>query len=93
MLPKELKKQDWEYKYVSTTRTVLRNLWLLDFLEVFMGMLHENREATLTHIAKEAYNKGLAPHHPWLVRQAAKLGFMACPHKESFMTQMGASYE
>lgn len=84
LLPKD-KKGEWEYKYVSTTRTVLRNLWLLDFFEILFQNLNENREETLGHIAKEAYNKGLAPHHPWIVRQGAKIGLLAVPHKETFM--------
>ena len=47
LLPKD-KKGSWEYKYVSTTRTVLRNLWLLDFLEDFMDNLYNNREMSLS---------------------------------------------
>lgn len=36
------KKTSWEYKYTSTTRTVLRNLWLFDFLHILMKNLHED---------------------------------------------------
>jgi hypothetical protein len=53
---------------VSTARTVLRNLWLLDFLEIFMGELSKNCNATLKEISKEAYWKGIACHHSWIVK-------------------------
>ena len=79
-------KGSFEYKYVSTTRTVLRNMWLFDFLEHFMLVMYEDRQATLKQIAEKAYEKGLAPHHPWIVRKAAQLGMLAVPHKETFMT-------
>lgn len=62
------KKNSWEYKYTSTTRTVLRNLWLVDFLYIMMDRLYEEPTASLSHCAKEAYNGGLGPHHPWVVR-------------------------
>jgi len=31
------KKNSWEYKYVSVARTGLRNLWLMDFIEIFLS--------------------------------------------------------
>ena len=80
-MPKD-KKDSWEYKYVSTARTGLRNLWLLDFLSIFMKNLYEDKTTSLGHCAKDAYSKGLGPHHPWAVRQGAKLAMMACPSRD-----------
>ena len=62
------KKTSWEYKYTSTSRTVLRNLWLMDFVYHLMKNLHEDQSTSLSSCAKDAYSKGLGPHHPWVIR-------------------------
>jgi len=64
----KLAKDDYRHHFTSTTRTVLRNLWLLDFLRTFIGMLYSQRDAKLSACAKQAYSEGLGPHHPWVVR-------------------------
>lgn len=87
------KKTSWEYKYTSTSRTVLRNLWLMDFVFHLMKNLHDDKSTSLGHCAKDAYGKGLGPHHPWVVRQAAKVAMLACPARETFMTNTGGTYE
>ena len=43
-------------------------MWLMGFLEHMMGILYDDKNATLSHAAKEAYNKALGPNHPWVVR-------------------------
>ena len=65
---KKLAKDDYRHHFTSTARTVLRNLWLLDFLHSFMDMIHDQRDAKLSACAKHAYSEGLGPHHPWVVR-------------------------
>lgn len=55
-----------------------------------MRQLSEDEKSTLSHCAKEAYNKGLAPHHGWAVRQAAKVGLMATPARDTFVTNIKA---
>ena len=67
MLKKD-KKGTWLWKYISTTRTVLRNLWLLDYVEALMNNLRTDEKATISKCAKRAYKKALAPHHPWAVK-------------------------
>lgn len=88
-----LPKDDYRYKYTSTARTVLRNMWLLDFLHHFMEKLYNERDAKLSAVAKNAYNKGLGPHHPWVIRQGAKVAMLAVPSRESFFNETKASYE
>ena len=87
------KKTSWEYKYTSTARTVLRNLWLMDFLHILMKNLHEDQSTSLGNCAKDAYSKGLGPHHPWVVRQAAKVAMLACPSRETFIQGTGGNYD
>lgn len=86
---KKFKKDTWEYNYISTARTTLRNLWLMDFLEELMKLINEDKKSSLSHIGKQAYNKGLGPHHPWVVRQAAKVGFLAAPSRDTFIKSLG----
>ena len=61
-------KHSWQWKYVSTARTALRMTWLMDFLEIFMKNIYDVKTSSLSHCAKDAYNKGLGPHHPWSIR-------------------------
>lgn len=63
------KKGSWEYEYTSSARTLLRTMWLLDFVSTLFRMIDENREiSSLTNIAKEAYAQTLGIHHPWVIR-------------------------
>ena len=48
-------KEQWEAKYTSTARTLLRNMWLLDFVSLLFKLVNENREAALSACAKDAY--------------------------------------
>lgn len=34
---------------------------------------------------REAYRAALAPHHPWMLRQAAELVFLALPERRHFL--------
>lgn len=87
---KKLMKGSWECTYTSTTRTVLRNLWLMDFLETLMYELAKDRNASLSHCARAAYDKGLGPNHPWVIRQTAKVAMLAVPSREKFLNNIGA---
>lgn len=35
--------------------------------------------------ARDAYRVALAPHHPWVLRQAAELVFLALPDRRFFL--------
>lgn len=89
----KLPQTDYRHQYTSTARTVLRNMWLLDFLHHLMEMLYTDRQAKLSACAKHAYSEGLGPHHPWVVRQAAKVAMLAAPSRETFLTESKATYE
>eukprot|EP00347_Sterkiella_histriomuscorum_P023651 403333863 len=89
----KLPKDDYRHKFTSTARTVLRNMWLLDFLHHFMNQIYNDRTAKLSSCAKFAYSEGLGPHHPWAIRQVAKVGMLAAPSRDSFLTETKATYE
>lgn len=40
---------------------------------------------TLSLFPRDAYNVALAPHHPWLIRSAAELVFVALPDRRVFL--------
>lgn len=80
-------------KRASTARTVLRLMWFLDFLKVMITHLIEHRDWTLGKACRKAYKTALAPHHPWAVRVAAKLGIKTVPSKEVYMSRLLGNIE
>ena len=86
-------KNSWMYNYTSTARTVTRNLWLLDFLYILMGMVADDPKMALPTAVKEAYNKALGPHHPWIIRKAAGAAMIAVMSREKFEADTGCKQE
>lgn len=78
---------------MSTARTVLRNLWLLDFVYEFISLVYLNRNAKPSTCATEAYNRTLKHHHSWALRNGAKLGLLSLPSREHFMSSTGITYD
>ncbi|XP_061921571.1 ceramide-1-phosphate transfer protein [Entelurus aequoreus] len=74
----------------SGCRTLLRLhrslLWLTMTLD---GLTHTpdalGRLKTPGELSREAYQAALAPHHPWMLRQAAEFVFLALPDREHFL--------
>ncbi|XP_061664979.1 ceramide-1-phosphate transfer protein-like [Syngnathoides biaculeatus] len=74
----------------SGCRTLLRLhrslLWLAMTLD---GLTHppdrHGRLKTPGELSRDAYQVALAPHHPWVLRQAAELVFLALPEREYFL--------
>ena len=90
-LTNKLKKQegftycDWMWTYQSTSRTVFRGCWFMDFLfKVFDG-IYNDRESKMSKIAQEAYNFGLAPHHSWMLKKVAGAAMGAIKAREKFL--------
>lgn len=74
-------KKGMEYaKYTSGTRTIIRLSWFLKFMhEMFTEMIETND--SFSKIVKKSYEKALAPHHSWLVKQAAGVALSFAPSK------------
>lgn len=68
-------------------------MWLFDFLHYFMENLYNERSMKLSDVASHAYKKGLGPHHPWMIRQAAKVAMIAVPPRDTFLNDTKATYE
>jgi len=75
------KKKGQYYEYVSSTRTLLRLSWFLDFFNNIILNCVNKEDKTFSDCIKEAYEKVLAPHHPWLVRKGASVGISLAPSK------------
>jgi len=67
------------------TRTMLRLMWFCDFVWHLLRQLHEDRKKGISDSCKEAYNIALGPHHPFVVRTAAKVAMMAAPNRKNLM--------
>jgi hypothetical protein len=73
-------KVDTRYKnYTSAARTTLRLMWFMDYVYEFMKLVDTERTESISVICKEAYERSLAPHHPWTIRSVAKISMMAAP--------------
>ena len=73
-------------KYTSASRSILRLLWFCDFLQVLLTHLTsgESPFKTLKEMASDAYDKALAPHHPYLVRKTIGAAMYFCPTEAAF---------
>lgn len=54
--------------YCCSSRTILRLMWFIDFVEDMLKGLVERTEDELSTICRESYEKCLGPHHTWIVR-------------------------
>ncbi|XP_054457900.1 ceramide-1-phosphate transfer protein-like [Anoplopoma fimbria] len=81
---------DFTWRTESGCRTLLRLhrslLWLKLMLEgLTEGPDADGRYRTPGELCRDAYRVALAPHHPWVLRQAAELVFLALPDRPFFL--------
>ncbi|XP_067436591.1 ceramide-1-phosphate transfer protein-like [Thunnus thynnus] len=81
---------DFSRRTDSGCRTLLRLhrslLWLKLMLEgLAEGPDADGRFKTPGELSRDAYKVALAPHHPWVLRQAAELVFLALPERKYFL--------
>jgi len=81
--------KSWQYTYASTSRTALRDMWLLDYLSILFGDLIRFPDKPMTEISRKAYDEAFGERHPWLIRKAASLAVAAVPSKEEFIQKTG----
>lgn len=76
--PKEFK------KYNSTSRNLLRMMWLLTFIRVtFEGMMDEKTD--MSDILCKAYDEAFGEKHAWLIRKGAKLAIKASGNRKDLL--------
>ena len=66
-------------------------LWFFDFLGNMMNAIGCDQSATPSEASKVAYEKALGPHHPFVLRQAAKLAMKAAPSRQAFKDKLFAT--
>ncbi|KAM6894632.1 ceramide-1-phosphate transfer protein [Lycodopsis pacificus] len=81
---------DFSRRTDSGCRTLLRLhrslLWLKLMLEgLAEGPDADGRYRTPAELSRAAYMVALAPHHPWVLRQAAEFVFLALPDRRYFL--------
>ncbi|XP_068569203.1 ceramide-1-phosphate transfer protein isoform X2 [Cebidichthys violaceus] len=81
---------DFSRRTDSGCRTLLRLhrslLWLKLMLEgLAEGPDADGRYRTPGELSRAAYMVALAPHHPWVLRQAAEFVFLALPDRRYFL--------
>jgi hypothetical protein len=75
------KKKTPYHDYTSSTRTLLRLSWFLDFFNNICINCLTNEKKSFAECISLAYDTVLAPHHPWLVRKGASIGISFAPSK------------
>ena len=60
------KPKEWS-NYISSTRTLYRMMWFVDFLKECFGQVCVDHTATFATCAINAYNTALGPHHNWVI--------------------------
>ncbi|XP_033932948.1 ceramide-1-phosphate transfer protein isoform X1 [Pseudochaenichthys georgianus] len=92
MVEAELKEGvvDFSHRSDSGCRTLLRLhrslLWLKLMLEgLAEGPDTDGQFKTPGELCRDAYIVALAPHHPWVLRQAAEFVFLALPERQYFL--------
>eukprot|EP00898_Chlorokybus_atmophyticus_P002546 jgi/Chlat1/3292/Chrsp22S03542 len=70
----------------SHARNLLRIRRGLHFVQLLLSqLLASTPQSSLKEMAGHAYEKSLAPYHPWSIRQGVKVGLYAAPTRASFM--------
>ncbi|MEQ2216163.1 hypothetical protein XENOCAPTIV_011644, partial [Xenoophorus captivus] len=81
---------NYSYHTNSGSRTLLRLHRSLNWLKMLLeglseGPDSEGRYKTPGELGRDAYKVALAPHHHWMLRQAAEIVFLALPDREYFL--------
>ncbi|XP_031133214.1 ceramide-1-phosphate transfer protein-like [Sander lucioperca] len=81
---------DFSRRTDSGCRTLLRLHRSLLWLQLMLEGLAEGPDAngqykTPGELSRDAYRVALAPHHPWVLRQAAEFVFLALPDRGFFL--------
>ncbi|CAK4104609.1 unnamed protein product [Aphanomyces euteiches] len=75
-------------KHPSVSRSVLRLIWFLDFVETIMRVLVESTSEELGSGVSKAYESTLGTRHPWLIRKGVMTALSTCPTKTAVLAPM-----
>jgi hypothetical protein len=74
--------------FVSASRSILRLMWLTDFIFLLLTRLVDAPDAQLSECAREAYKAALEPHHAWAVRTTIGAAMSFLPSREQFLRSL-----
>lgn len=77
----------------SGSRTLLRLMWGCQFIRVLLAELDANDKLTTKEALRIAYDKVLAPHHPWLIRKTVGAALHLAPDRNKFLAKLGVDME
>ena len=90
-LPKSLKgTKEWEY--ISTSRTMVRLWWMMKYVTDLFTNVVDQTDFKMSKCAQEAYKSALEEHHPWALKQAAKLAMGLIPSRTEVSTKLRVPY-
>ena len=58
--------------------------WFTEFMAYMWGTIARDAKTSPPTAAKDAYSKALGPHHPFFLRQGAKVAMLAAPNRKNF---------
>ncbi len=73
----------------SASRTLLRLMWALRFIDELLTVLRTDKSATLRAAVTHAYDAALAEHHTWALRRTVRTATVALPSAETFVQRVG----
>jgi hypothetical protein len=76
--PKEYK------KYNSTSRNLLRMMWLFTFIRVTFEEIR-NPKQSMSDILCKAYDSAFGEKHSWIIRKGAKIAIMASGNRKELI--------
>ncbi|KAJ8946250.1 hypothetical protein NQ318_004619 [Aromia moschata] len=75
--------------YASGSRTLLRLHRGLDFIQLFLKKLGDLKEEDNTSTAcREAYDRTLAKHHPFVIKNGARIAIYTLPTREVLLKRV-----
>ena len=57
-------------------------MWFFEFLGILFTNIEADRKSLASACARDAYDKALKPHHPWLLAKAAGVAMKAVNYRE-----------
>ena len=75
-------------KYKSTGWIIIRGAWFFDYVASLLYKIATLKELKISQCGQEAYVEKLERHHPWFLRNAAKMAFGVCVSRDTFTNSL-----
>ncbi len=75
-------------KYQSTGWVIIRGAWFFDYITALFNNIVTHKDWKLSQCGQEAYVEKLERHHPWFLRNAAKMAFGVCGSRDALIKSL-----